>query len=202
MYAVVAPGFSCVYSNWADVERIKALYPYPKWIKCHSEEEARAWIKRNSYGKHLTGIYNYGNTFRSLYIDAKYKIGDGCIYYVLDCSKVGHIRIHTKDVFVEYKGSKIYIKLPNIYVSNETTAGHMSAIHNLLKILGDYVDVNIELPYYSLFYCLTVYSKGNNRPVQLVKNLIEQRLGAVALSLKMENFSEEESAYVNRDDGT
>ena len=62
MYAVVAPGFSCVYSSWSDVERIKALYPYPKWCKCSTETEAQAWIKRNSYSNKLSSIYNYGNT--------------------------------------------------------------------------------------------------------------------------------------------
>ena len=62
MYAVVAPGFSCVYSSWSDVERIKALYPYPKWCKCNTETEAQAWIKRNSYSNKLSSIYNYGNT--------------------------------------------------------------------------------------------------------------------------------------------
>ena len=196
MYAVVAPGFSCVYSNWADVERVKALYPYPKWCKCYSEEEAQAWIKRNSYGKHLSRVYNYGNSFPELNIYVRYHIGTDCVYYILDCSKVGSIRIHAPDALVEYKGSKIFVKLPNIKVSNETVAGHMSAIHNLLQIVGDYVDLNIELPYYSLFYCLTGYSRGNSRPITLVRQLIDRRLGAVALSLKLENFSKEESSNV------
>jgi len=196
MYAVVAPGFSSIYTNWSDVERIKALYPYPKWCKCSSEAEAYAWIKRNTYSRGLNSIYNYGNTLKDLYIDAKYKIGEDCIYYVLDCKRIGKIRVPSEDILVEYKGSKVYIKLPNTYVSNETVAGHMSAIHNLLILLGDYVDINIELPYYSLFYCLTVYSQGNSRPIQLVKNLIDNRLGAVALSLKMLNFSEEEDINV------
>lgn len=192
MYAVVAPGMNCIYSNWADVERIKSLYPYPKWCKCSSEAEAQAWIKRNSYNSKLSRVYNYGNTFKDLYVDVKYRIASDCIYYVLDCKRIGRLRLHTEDILVEYKGNKIYVKLPNTLVSNETVAGHMSAIHNLLQIVGDYVDVNIELPYYSLFYCLTVYSKGNNRHIQLVKNLMNERLGAVALSLKLENFSEEE----------
>lgn len=196
MYAVVAPGFSCVYSNWADVERVKALYPYPKWCKCYSEEEAQAWIKRNSYGKHLSRVYNYGNSFPELNIYVRYRISTDCVYYILDCRKVGNIRIHAQDALVEYKGSKIFIKLPNIKVSNETVAGHMSAIHNLLQIVGDYVDLNIELPYYSLFYCLTGYSRGNSRPITLVRQLIDRRLGAVALSLKLENFSKEESSDV------
>ena len=191
MYAVVAPGFSCIYTNWSDVERIKALYPYPKWCKCRTEEEGQAWIKRNTYSNKLSGIYNYGNTLKNLYIDAKYRIASDCIYYVLDCRRIGHLRLHVEDVLVEYKGTTIYIKLPNIYVSNESVAGHMSAIHNLLKIIGDYVDINIELPYYSLFYCLTSYAKGNNRHIKLVKDLIDERLGAVALSLKSFNNKEE-----------
>lgn len=187
MYAVVAPGISGVYTNWSEVERIKALYPYPKWCKCNSEEEAQAWLRRNTYNKKLSSIYNYGNTFDNLYIDVKYKISTDCVYYVLDCKRIGNIRLHTK-AYIEYKGNNIYIKLPNIYLSNETIAGHMSALHNLLQIVGDYVDLNIELPYYAIFYCLTVYSRGNNRQVQLVKKLIDNRLGAVAFSLKMPNI--------------
>lgn len=197
MYAVVAPGFSCVYTNWADVERVKALYPYPKWCKCRTEEDAHEWIRRNSYNRSLTGIYNYGNTLNDLYINASYKIGADCIYYVLDCSRVGRLRISASDALIEYKGNKIYVRLPNIKVSNETVAGHMSAIHNLLQIVGDYVDLNIELPYYSLFYCLTVYSKSNNRYIYRVKDLIDNRLGAVAYTLKMNNLSAEEDIEIN-----
>lgn len=191
MYAVVAPGFSCVYTNWADVERIKALYPYPKWYKCSNEEDAYRWIKRNTYGWTLHEVYNYGNTFKQLYVDAKYKIGKDCVFYVLDCSRVGRIRIHHPTALIEYKGDKIFIRLPNITLSEEAIAGHMSAIYNLLLIVGDYLDINITLPYYSLFYCLSSYTRGNSRPVMLVRELISNRLGAVAYSLKLEHLNEE-----------
>lgn len=192
MYAVVAPGFSCIYTSWADVERVKALYPYPKWYKTFSEDDAHQWIKRNSYGWSLHGVYNYGNTFEDMYIDAKYSIGTDCVYYVFDCSRVGTIRLNVPNALVEYKGTKIFVKLLNIKLSNESVAGHMSAIHNLLNILGPYLDVNIELPYYSLFYCLSSYTRGNSRPITLVKDLISNRLGEVAYSLKMENLQEVE----------
>lgn len=193
MYAIVAPGISCVYTNWNDVERIKKLYPYPKWCKCRTEEEAHEWIRRNAYGHNLSAITKYGNTFSKLHVKVKYLIATDCIYYVVDCKHVGNLRIHSDDVLVEYKGSKIYIKLPNIYVSNESLAGHMSAVYNILTLLGPYLDVDIVLPYYSLFYALTVYSKGNNRYVQMVKTLISERLGEVSYSLKFENMIQEES---------
>lgn len=188
MYAVVAPGISCVYTNWKDVERIKALYPYPKWIKCRTEEDAYEWLRRNTYGHGLSSIRNYGNTFKDLYVDVKYRIDTDCVFYILDCKRLGKMRLNIPDALIEYKGSKIYIKLLNIYLSNETIAGHMSVLHNLLTIVGPYVDLNVELPYYSIFYCLTVYSKGNNRYVQMVRSLIDERIGVVAYSLKMNNM--------------
>ena len=52
---------------------------------------------------------------------------------------------------------------------------------------GEFVDLNIELPNYSIFYCLTVYSKGNNRSVQLTRDAISKRLCEVAFTLKMED---------------
>ncbi len=192
MYAVIAPGFSCVYTNWADVERIKALYPYPKWCKCKSNDEALEWIRRNSYGHSLSRVYNYGNTLKNLYIYVTYHIYKDSVCYNLDCSRIGRIRINAPNTVVQYLGSKVSVKLENIFVSDETIAGHMSVIYNLLQIVGDFIDVNIELPYYCLFYCLTSYSRGNSRTITIVKKAIEERLGAVSFSLNMDKFSKEE----------
>lgn len=191
MYAIVAPGFQGVFTDWEDVERIRAFYPYPKWHKCYSEEDAYEWIKRNAYSSKSSYVYNYGDTFSDFHIDAKYKILEDCVLYKFDCKRVGNIRLNVPNALIEYKGTTIYVKLNNTYLSNETVSGHMSAIHNLLSILGDYVDVNIELPYYSLYYCLTVYSKGNSRSINLTKGLITSRLGAVAYSLNFGNLIEE-----------
>lgn len=191
MYAVVAPGLSCVYTNWEEVKRVAAIYPYPKWCKCNSQQEAAAWIKRNAYGHTLSRVYNYGNTFEDLYVYVKYKIHENSVYYVLDCSRVGNIRIHAKNTIVQYKGSKIYVELQNTYLSDSAIAGHMSAIYNILQILGDYIDVNIELPYYCLYYCLVSYNNGRSRPIEVVKAAISERLGAVAYSLYLDNFSKE-----------
>lgn len=187
MYAVIAPGFECIYTSWKDVERIKALYPYPKFCKCNSEDEALEWIRRNKYARKLDSIYNYGNTFSDFYADVKYKIGDNCVYYVINTSRIGHLRINSPDTLVEYKGNKIYVKCLNIKVSNETLAGHLSAIYNLLGIVGPYIDINLELEHYALYYALTVYSKGKSRPVNIVRKALAERLGATAISLKFIN---------------
>lgn len=187
MYAVIAPGFSCIYTNWQDVERIKALYPYPKFHKCATEQEAAEWIQKNRYARKLDGVYNYGNTFDDFYVDAKYKIAENNVYFVLDVSRLGRLRLDVQDAVVEYKGSKIYVKYPDLHVSNESLAGHLSVIYNLLNLVGPYVDVNLELEYYALYYALTIYSKGNSRAVSSVRKLLNERLGATAISLKFIN---------------
>lgn len=187
MYAVVAPGFSCVYSDWHSVARIKALYPYPKWIKCETQEQAMEFIRRNKSSKRLTKIYNYGDTFSDLYVTVHYKIFSDCICYVVNISKVGSVRIpEDPNTLIEYKGDKIFIKALNIKVSNESLAGHMSAIYGILKMLGPYLDVNLIIDYYSIFYCLTAYSKGKNRSVSIVRDLIDSRLCKVAFTLQLE----------------
>ena len=73
-YAIVAPGISGVYSEWKSIERIKALYPYPKFAKFEYEVDAYNWLKANKYSNKRHGIYNYGSTFHDRYIDVKYKI--------------------------------------------------------------------------------------------------------------------------------
>lgn len=191
LYAVVAPGFSAVYSDWKDVERIRALYPYPKWTKCRTETEAQEFLKRNSYSRKVKQLYNYGDTLNDLYINVEYRIGPDCVYYVIDTRRVGNIRLLSEDALVEYKSNKIFVKIPNIYLSDELLSGHMSAIHNLLHLVGEYVDVNITVPNYAVFYALTVYDKGNNRVVQLTRDAISKRLCKVAFTLKMRDYSDE-----------
>lgn len=185
MYAVVAPGISTIYTNWKDVERIKTLYPYPKWAKVYSEQEANEWLRRNTYGTGLHTITKYGNTIDNLYVDTKYKIFSDCLTIVYDISKLGNVRLPDTRNIVAYMGDKIHVKVPDIYLSNESISGHMSAIYNVLNLLGDIVDVNIELPYYSIFYSLTGYSKGNQRAVVTVQELIRNRQGAVSYTMRL-----------------
>lgn len=182
MYAVVAPGLCTVYSNWKDVERVSKLYTYPKWKKFSNEEEALQWLKRNAYGRNELGATHYGNTFKSLYIDAKYKILSDSVCYVLDCSRVGTLRFNVPNALIEYKGNIVNIRLNNIKLSNTSIAGHMSAIYNMLNIISENFDVDIHVEYYSIFYALVNYSNGLNKYVVLVQNSIRDRLSEVAIS--------------------
>lgn len=197
MYAVVAPGLQGVFYQWKDVERIHALYPYAKWGKFTNETDVREFIKRNTSHHVVKQLYNYGDTLSDLYIDAKYRIGDNCLYFVFDTKRVGRLRLLAKDSIVEYRGSKIYVKVLNIKLSDMTISSHMSAIYTMLKMLGDFVDVNIELPNFSIYYALTTYAGNRSRAIQTTKTFIQQRLCKVAYTLKMKNIGDdlEETIY-------
>ena len=187
MYAVVAPGLSCVYTNWQDVERVKALYPYPKWAKVYDEQAAYEWLRRNTYGHGLYSVSHYGDILPNLYVKARYKIFTDCVCISYDVSEVGDVRLKRGNYLVEYKDGFINVKIPDFVVSEESLAGHMSVIYNLLDLIGSYLDVDIELPYYSLYYCLTAYKGNKQRPVSLVRSLIHERAGNVSYSLMFHN---------------
>lgn len=188
MYAVVAPGISTIYTNWRDVERIKALYPYPKWKKVYNEQEAHEWLKRNTYGHNLNMVTKYGNTLDDLYVDVQYKIFSDSLAIVYDTSRVGNIRLPETRNIVAYAGDRIHVKVPDIYLSELSISSHMSAIYNILNLLGDIIDVNIELPNYSVFYSLTGYSKGNLHAISTVQDMVRNRQGAVSYTLKLKEL--------------
>lgn len=184
IYAVVAPGYSLITKDWSQVERARALYPYPKWKKCYTEEEAKHFVKVNHVSNPVRLIRNYGDTFKELYVDASYSIRPDSVCYVFDVSKIGRLRINSDNLIVEYGAGKIYARLPNIYLSEEALGSHMSAIYNMLRILGDYVDVNIHVKYFSIFYALTNYSGEKVRSISVTKDLINSRVCKCAFTLE------------------
>lgn len=184
IYAIVAPGYSLVTTDWSKVERVKALYPYPKWKKCVTEEEAQLFVRRNYVPRPVKLLYNYGDTFSDLYVTASYRIGKDCLYFEFDTQRVGRLRIPDQSVIVEYKGSMVYVKMPDIYLSETSLSSHMSAIYNLLNTLGPNVDVNIKVKYFAVYYAITSYSGTKVRTINVVKDFINSRLCKVAFTLE------------------
>lgn len=184
IYAVVAPGYSLVTKDWAQVERAKALYAYPKWAKFRTQEEANLFIQKNKVSKPVYKITNYGDTFPSLYVDAKYIIRETSVCYEFDTSRVGTLRLNDDRLITEYRAEMIYARLPDHYLSEESLSSHMSAIYNLLSAIGDYVDVNIHIKYFSVFYALTQYKRGRVRSISVTQDLISNRLCKCSFTLE------------------
>lgn len=184
IYAIVAPGYKLITKDWSKVERVKALYPYPKWKKCYSEEEAQVFVQKNYVANPVKLLYNYGDTFKDLYVDASYRIGKDCLFFEFDTSRVGRLKISNPDIIVEYSGKMVYVKLPNIFLSEVSISSHMSAVYNLLNTLGPAVDVNIKIPYFAVYYALTSYTGSKVRAIEVTKEHINSRLCKVAFTLE------------------
>lgn len=184
LYAVTAPGFSCVYSNWHMVERVRVFYPYLKWKKVYTQEQAQQFIERNKCIPKANLVYNYGDTFKNMYVTATYDILDSSVKYVIDTQNIGKIHVNKTNFVVEYKARAIHAVLPNIYLSTESISSHMSAIYNLLILLGEYVDVNLVVPNYSILYALAFYNAGYHRQVCFVQNYVRSRFAKVGFTLK------------------
>ena len=159
IYAVVAPGFSAMYSDWSMVERARVFYPYIKWHKANTLEQAEQFIRRNKCSaSSKVNLYNYGDTFPDLYITASYEILEDSVMYKLDTRRLGCVRLHNPNFILSYGSTCITAVLPNIYLSQESISSHMSAVYNLLLLTGEYVDVNLIVPNYSILYAL-VYQR-------------------------------------------
>lgn len=100
--------------------------------------------------------------------------------------------INKPNVITEYRGSKIFVKYPNIHLSAESIGGNLSAIVNLLDILGEFVDVNIHLPNYSIFYALVAYTGNKSRAVNAARSYIKRRECAVAYTLPIRGMGKED----------
>lgn len=184
MYVVVAPGFASICKTWSEVERIKKIYFYPKFAKVNSEEEAQQFIKRNTMTHFVTSVYNYGNVLDALHVKVHYRIAENCIYAKVDTSKIGAVKFMCHDELVEYHGDFTYIRINNIHLSDETIASHLSAICNILAFLGDWLDVQLYLPNFSIYYALTGYTGSRLQAAKFTRDFIKRRKGNVSYSLE------------------
>lgn len=183
MYAVVANGIQCICKTQKKLEYILAIYPYPKFIRCHTEEEGRDWIRRNQRGYHDRSIGNYGTTAISGYVTVDYIISNNTIFYNLYLSKIGVLKLRkSEDIDINYGSDFIKVKITNVVLDNKLISHHVIAIRRILKLIGNYVDVNVVVPDISVYIAVTSY-KGNNYILRGIQKDIQSRLGGVSFSI-------------------
>lgn len=184
MFAVVANGIQTICKTQRQLDYILAVYPYPKFKKCSTEEEAREWIKQNTRQFNIIKYSHYGNTAISGYAIIEYFIANNNVYYNIRTEKVGYIKIQAdNDIKVDSRKSLLKVKVCNVRLDNSLIAHHVIAIRRILKLLGSYIDVDIIVPDISIFLALTKYS-GKNYIIKGIQKEIASRLGAVSITIK------------------
>ena len=183
MFAVVANGIQTICKTQRQLDYILAVYPYPKFKKCYTEEEARNWIRVNKRQFNAIKYSKYGDTATFGYATIEYFITNNNIYYNIKTEKVGYIKIQAdNDIKVDSRKSLLKVKVCNVRLDDSLIAHHIIAIRRILKLLGEYRDIDIVVPDISIFLALTKYS-GNNYVIRGCQRDIASRLGAVSITI-------------------
>lgn len=184
MFAVVANGIQRICKTQRQLDFIIAVYPYAKFQKCKDEDEAREWLRRNTRKYNSLRHVKYGNTSTTGYAQIEYFIADDNIYYNIYTSKVGYIRIQADEsTKVDSRYDLLKVKICNVKLDDSLINHHVIAIRRILRLLGDFIDVDIIVPDISVFLALTKYS-GKNYIIRGAQKEIATRLGGVSLTIK------------------
>lgn len=182
MYAVVAPGLKGIYDNPAAIDRILALYPYTKFRKFETEEECWAFLNRYTNSHGLDEIQDFGDTFRH-HVVMEYFIKEPNLYYNFDTRKLGTLRLVNDTAVVENRTNLVKAMLPNVIVNPDSISGHIVAIYNGIRLLGDYIDVEVVVPDHSILYAIRSYT-GTSRVIARLRDYLDSRIGKVSVTLR------------------
>lgn len=187
MYVFIANGFKGIIESSQTLSVLASIYPYPKFRKVQSKEDALKFLNRYNRGEINPSIENYGDTDKYYgYATIMYVIDRGDLYVTIDTSKVGFVRInvHTlKDTVVDNRPSMIRIQIKDMNLNDNLISDHCLAIEAILTLLGGYIDVNIEVPDISIYLALIKYS-GENYIINSVQDVLRTRLGGVSVTIK------------------
>lgn len=184
MYAFVANGIQTICQTQRQLEGLLALYPYPKFQKCTTVEDARKWIRNNQRSIQSTQLSNYGDTAISGYATVQYEIQENAVFYKVDTSKIGVLQILNteEDILVDSRQDVLNITCLNLKLNDNLIIHHVIAIRKILRILGKFIDINLCVPDISVYLAIKKYS-GLNYIIKGVQQDIFERLGAVAVTI-------------------
>lgn len=184
MFAVVANGLATICKTQRELQFILAIYPYPKFQKCRTKEEASLWLRQNSRTFDSMNIEKYGDVSDNGYVTMEYFIVDANTYYNFYTEKVGRLRIHpAQGVAVDNRNELIKVKVYNSSLDTLLIQHNVVAIERGLNLIGEYVDVNIVVPDISVYLAITKYS-GRDFRIQRLQRVLRNRLGAYSITVK------------------
>jgi hypothetical protein len=188
MYALVANGIQAICKTQRKLETMIAIYAYPKFCKCNTEDEARAWIRKHSRPDYANKFSRYGTTSENGYAQVEYFISKECIYYNVDTSRLGFVKVCNKgnNTSIDARSNLIKVKISNIGVDDRSIVSHVIAIRRILIILGTIIDVDVIVPDISVYLAATKYT-GRNYMIKGLQKDIADRIGGVSFTVREMN---------------
>jgi hypothetical protein len=180
-YGFVSGSLRAVFDSWEKVDAIRLQYPYASYRKFYSEEKAWEWVRSKSSRASSTRVTKYGSIFKNHYVTIDYTIDKRGVFYNIDTSKIGYLKIVSREesVIVENRASHILVEVRGLILNPSLIVSHLVAVHTILQIVGPYIDCEIKLYNYSIFAALQLY-KGNVSYVARTRDFIKERKARVA----------------------
>lgn len=182
MYALTGPGgIREICATMDQVREYLQRYPYIKFRRFNTEAECVSFLHQYHNNNDVQYVTNYGNTFSNLYVRMEYFISD-VLYLNYDISNFGSIYVSRTDVEVINRPQSIHVKVPDLHLSRSIHS-NVVAIYHGLSIIGDNVDVSVEVPDSGTFYAIYAYS-GTNKTILSVRDYIQHRKGKVGVTIR------------------
>lgn len=185
-YGLIASNCKRVTKSWNDLNEYIKLYPYAKFRKFKTEEEALEFIERNNNYRAVDDITLRGDVYNNLYISINYYIREGTVYYNIFLNELNDIYIdiiEKKDLFtIEKYKRTIKVEVP-MKLNPDLILSHVIVINNILDIVGDLVDIELIIEYFSIFCILETYT-GNKYQIVKLQEKIRNRKGNIAYTLR------------------
>ena len=183
MYAVVANGIQTICYNQRQLDNILTIYPYPKFAKVRDVDEGRAWLRQHTRGLNDYVFEKYGDTMCRGYASVSYKIHEDSTEYEIDTSKLGFIRIgEHKNVITDSRSDYLRVIVEGTNLNEDIIQHHVIAIRHIVKLLGEFVDLNIIVPDISIYLAIEKYT-GKDYIIKSAQREFKNRLGCLAITV-------------------
>lgn len=191
MYALVASGIQTICKTQQELETYLSLYPYPKFAKVKDVNEGRQWLRKHSRLLNNYEFKKYGDTSLYGYVQMRYSILDDRVNYIFDTSKVGNVKmIPDKGMDVDSRYNSIHLVINNLNLRDELITHNIIAIHNGLKAIGAFLDVDLVIPDISIYLALTKYT-GRDYLILNAQREIRERLGGISYTIERRREEQE-----------
>lgn len=187
MYVAIGSGKTKILETKQELQQFQAVYPYVKWHYCLTKEEALNFIRQNQRKIYDTRVKHFGSaTPQGGFIGIEYFIDGKNLYYNLNLKSFGKTRVMPdpdNGILVDNRESLIKVKILNTRLDNMVIMHHGIAIQRILRLLGEFVDVDITVPDMSIYIAFTSYN-GRDTAIKRVQEFLKSRVGGVSFTVK------------------
>ncbi len=176
MYAFISNECRRVLISQQQLDFFMSIYSYPKFKKCNTMEEVNSFFAANDRKIFETKVKHYGKN-KVGYITIEYFIDGYNIYYNVQTQHFGYIKLRNipDNVKIDSQYDLMKIKILNVILNDKLIAHHCIAIQQILRLFGDYINIEIVIPSVSIFIALTRYT-GKNFIIRNTQGLINCRM--------------------------